>query len=201
MGPWWLTWHLCLYICEKCEMSRLWHTDTRTHGQWESSAVFSLSWIRNTWQKKRVTKWRTVKKWLSRQESRWRVLESMLLLTSTLTSWSKFLLLGFSINVSIFSCIGATFHSLERSRWWNNAIMPCHAGGVAPKTIFFGKLDIKVMLRGIMIWQNDINLPVFRLWSIVYIHRTQETELCLVCSDMSGSIHSTTTELNSKEKL
>ena len=35
MGPWWLTWHLCLYICEKCEMSRLWHTDTHTHGQWK----------------------------------------------------------------------------------------------------------------------------------------------------------------------
>ena len=47
MGPWWLTWHLCLYICEKCEMSRLWRTDERTDGQWESSAVFSLSWIRN----------------------------------------------------------------------------------------------------------------------------------------------------------
>ena len=47
MGPWWLTWHLCLYMCEKCEMPRLWHTDTRTHGQWESRAVFSLSWIRN----------------------------------------------------------------------------------------------------------------------------------------------------------
>ena len=35
MGPWWLPWHLCLYICEKCEMSRLWHTDTHTHGQWK----------------------------------------------------------------------------------------------------------------------------------------------------------------------
>ena len=35
MGPWWLTWHLCLYICEKCEMSRLWHTNTRTHEQWK----------------------------------------------------------------------------------------------------------------------------------------------------------------------
>ena len=35
MGPWWLTWHLCLYICEKCEMSRLWHTDTRTDEQWK----------------------------------------------------------------------------------------------------------------------------------------------------------------------
>ena len=44
MGPWWLTLHLCLYICEKCEMSRLWRTNTRTV---ESSAVFSLSWIRN----------------------------------------------------------------------------------------------------------------------------------------------------------
>ena len=47
MGPWWLTWHLCLYICEKCEMSRLWRTDTRTDGRTvESRAVFSLSWIR-----------------------------------------------------------------------------------------------------------------------------------------------------------
>ena len=47
MGPWWLTWHLCLYICEKCEMSRLWHTNTRTDTRTvESSAVFSLSWIR-----------------------------------------------------------------------------------------------------------------------------------------------------------
>ena len=35
MGPWWLTWHLCLYICEKCEMSRLWRTNTRTHEQWK----------------------------------------------------------------------------------------------------------------------------------------------------------------------
>ena len=35
MGPWWLTWHLCLYICEKCEMSRLWHTNTRTDEQWK----------------------------------------------------------------------------------------------------------------------------------------------------------------------
>ena len=35
MGPWWLTWHLCLYICEKCEMSRLWHTNGRTHEQWK----------------------------------------------------------------------------------------------------------------------------------------------------------------------
>ena len=42
--PWWLTWHLCLYICEKCEMSCLWHRNGRTV---ESSAVFSLSWIRN----------------------------------------------------------------------------------------------------------------------------------------------------------
>ena len=33
--PWWWTWHLCLYICEKCEMSRLWHTNTRTHEQWK----------------------------------------------------------------------------------------------------------------------------------------------------------------------
>ena len=47
MGPWWLTLHLCLYICEKCEMSRLWRTRGRTDGQWESRAVFSLSWIRN----------------------------------------------------------------------------------------------------------------------------------------------------------
>ena len=50
MGPWWLTWYLCLYICEKCEMSRLWHTNTLTV---ESRAVFSLSWIRNfrvTWE-------------------------------------------------------------------------------------------------------------------------------------------------------
>ena len=30
MAPWWLTWHLCLYICEKYEMSRLWRTDGRT---------------------------------------------------------------------------------------------------------------------------------------------------------------------------
>ena len=35
MGPWWLTWHLCLYICENCEMSRLWHTNTRTDRQWK----------------------------------------------------------------------------------------------------------------------------------------------------------------------
>ena len=35
MGPWFLTWHLCLYICEKCEMSRLWRTDTRTDEQWK----------------------------------------------------------------------------------------------------------------------------------------------------------------------
>ena len=33
--PWSLTWHLCLYICEKCEMSRLWHTNERTDGQWK----------------------------------------------------------------------------------------------------------------------------------------------------------------------
>ena len=101
--------------------------------------------------KKRVTKWRTVKKWLSRQESRWRVLESMLLLTSTLTSWSKFLLLGFSINVSIFSCIGATFHSLERSRWWNNAIMP--GGWGSTQNYFFGgQLDILLKKLCCLAW-------------------------------------------------
>ena len=33
--PWWLTWRLCLYICEKCEMSHLWHTDGQTDGQWK----------------------------------------------------------------------------------------------------------------------------------------------------------------------
>ena len=37
-------WYLCPYICEKCEMSRLWHTHTRTV---ESRAVFCLSKIRN----------------------------------------------------------------------------------------------------------------------------------------------------------
>ena len=47
MGPWWLTWHTCLYICENCEMSRLWHTNTRTNTRTvESRAVFSLNWIR-----------------------------------------------------------------------------------------------------------------------------------------------------------
>ena len=52
MGPWWLTWHLCLYICEKCEMSRLWRTDGRTHGKWKveqysvwaESAISSANW-------------------------------------------------------------------------------------------------------------------------------------------------------------
>ena len=42
MGPWWLTWHLCLYICEKCEMSRLWRTDSGKVGQysvWAESAI------------------------------------------------------------------------------------------------------------------------------------------------------------------
>ena len=29
--PWWSAWHLCLYICEKWEMSRMWRTD----GQWK----------------------------------------------------------------------------------------------------------------------------------------------------------------------
>ena len=43
MGPWWLTWHLCLYICEKCEMSRLWHTDGRTHGHTDSRKVEQYS--------------------------------------------------------------------------------------------------------------------------------------------------------------
>ena len=52
MGPWWLTWHLCLYIYEKCEMSRLWRTHGHTDGQWESRAVFSLNWIRNLIRKK-----------------------------------------------------------------------------------------------------------------------------------------------------
>ena len=49
MGPWWLTWHLCLYICEKCEMSRLWRTNTRTHEQWkvEQYSVWAESAIRS----------------------------------------------------------------------------------------------------------------------------------------------------------
>ena len=52
MGPWWLTWHLCLYICEKCEMSRLWHTDTRTdsgkvgqYSVWAESAINCVLYI------------------------------------------------------------------------------------------------------------------------------------------------------------
>ena len=32
---WWLKWHLCLYIWEKWEMSRLWHTHTQTDGKWK----------------------------------------------------------------------------------------------------------------------------------------------------------------------
>ena len=51
MGPWWLTWHLCLYICEKCEMSRLWHMDGHTdrwkvvqYSVWTESAKNSF-WI------------------------------------------------------------------------------------------------------------------------------------------------------------
>ena len=39
MGPWWLTWHLCLYICEKYEMSRPW----RTHGRTDSRKVVHYS--------------------------------------------------------------------------------------------------------------------------------------------------------------
>ena len=46
MGPWWLTWHLCLYICEKCGMSRLWHTNTRTDsGKVEQYSVWAESTI------------------------------------------------------------------------------------------------------------------------------------------------------------
>ena len=54
MGPWWLTWHLCLYICEKCEMSRLWRMDGRTdsgkvvqYSVWAESAIHitKLSWV------------------------------------------------------------------------------------------------------------------------------------------------------------
>ena len=43
MGPWWLTWHLCLYICEKCEVSRLWCTDKQwnvvQYSVWAESAI------------------------------------------------------------------------------------------------------------------------------------------------------------------
>ena len=46
MGPWWLTWHLCLYICEKCEMSRLWRTHGHTDsGKVEQSSVWAESAI------------------------------------------------------------------------------------------------------------------------------------------------------------
>ena len=48
MGPWWLTWHLCLYICEKCEMSRLWHTNEQwkveQYSVWAESAINWMIW-------------------------------------------------------------------------------------------------------------------------------------------------------------
>ena len=48
---WWVPWwHLCLYICEKCEMSRLWHTNGRTHEQWKVGQY-------SVWAESAKTKW------------------------------------------------------------------------------------------------------------------------------------------------
>ena len=53
----WSTWHLCLYICEKREMSHLWHTDGRTDEQWkvEQYSVWAEYAIKMAWQTKSGT--------------------------------------------------------------------------------------------------------------------------------------------------
>ena len=88
MGPWWLTWYLCLYICEKCEMSRMWRTDGRTNARTvESRAVFSLSWIRKNL------------KWIVYWAIRVKVICHFMVITAQLfgdeiTSWPSVYLLG-----------------------------------------------------------------------------------------------------------